>query len=76
MLTLAAILGISESEGQDRPFLKEIKEGDSQHIAVVDNLLQPAGRHGGSKRKRSVAGGEIQGRALILRKAPADVLDP
>jgi hypothetical protein len=69
--------GDFEVQGRKSPLLKEIKEGNSHHIAEVDNLLQSVGRHGGgSERKRNLAGEKIEGRPHILRKAPASMLNP
>jgi hypothetical protein len=65
MPTLDIILGIPESMGWESPLLKEIKEGDLQRIAEVDNLLQSVGRHGRGAR---------EGETLLVERSRVDLL--
>ena len=50
--TFPTVLGIPESKGWECLFMNGIKEGDSQIIADVNNLLQFVGRHGMRVRER------------------------
>jgi len=52
MLTSIAVLGIWEFEGWKKLLVSRIREGDSQVISDLNNVLQLVGRHRRGVRER------------------------